>query len=368
MRQRVTLLLGIYAVMALSNAIVPVLPSFAEAAVWLQGAIYSAYFLGAFVTVLPAGILSDKIGRVPLIRIGLICTSISGLLIIFFPSALPVFVARSLEGVGAGLFVAASLSWVNSQPDHRRLSGLYIAALNLGLVTGLLGTGLLDALTGPAGGTVLFTLISVIPLVLSVFLQEAAPLSQKKGNLPLILRSYIWLYLSAVVLVGVTGVVTALYPEYTGATAAALSIQIGAMHTATIVTSLIAPRLTLEPVQTIRIAAVTMGCAVLGCYFTPLIGFFAIMAGFAVIGGVAGFAINAQLTFLAETGVQQGGVMGLFNTSTYAGLTLLPFIAGIVAQLTDFFAAFLVMALLTGAMAVTIGRCACTELPASEDG
>lgn len=368
MKQRLTLLLGIYATMALSNAIVPVLPAFAEAAVWLQGAIYSAYFLGAFVTVLPAGILSDRIGKVPLIRIGLICTSISGLIIIFFPSALPVFIARSLEGIGAGLFVAAALSWVNSQVDHRQLSGYFIASLNLGLVTGLLGTGWLDSLMGPTGGTVLFTGISVIPLLFSISIRETAAIVQKKGNLSLILRSYVWLYASAVVLVGATGVVTALYPEYTGASAAALSIQIGTMHTATIVTSLIAPRLMLLPVRTIRFAAVTMAIAVLACFFTPFIGFLAIMAGFAVIGGAAGFAINAQLAFLAGTGFQQGGVTGLFNTSTYAGLTLLPFIASVVAQLTDFFSAFLVTALLTLAMAVTIGWCTCGTPPASGGG
>ena len=47
--------------MALSNAVVPVLPDFAEGAA-LQGVVYSAYFLGAFLTVLPAGIASDRIG------------------------------------------------------------------------------------------------------------------------------------------------------------------------------------------------------------------------------------------------------------------------------------------------------------------
>ena len=40
--------------MALSNAIVPVLPSYAEGSA-LQGVIYSAYFLGAFVTTFLAG-------------------------------------------------------------------------------------------------------------------------------------------------------------------------------------------------------------------------------------------------------------------------------------------------------------------------
>jgi hypothetical protein len=42
-----TLYFGIFSMMALSNAIVPVLPAYAGSSS-LQGAIYAAYFLGAF--------------------------------------------------------------------------------------------------------------------------------------------------------------------------------------------------------------------------------------------------------------------------------------------------------------------------------
>ncbi|HQP71673.1 MAG TPA: hypothetical protein PLP90_03275 [Methanoculleus sp.] len=51
MLQRFTLLLGVFVVMALSNAVVPVLPDFAEGAA-LQCAFYSAYFLDAYTSVL----------------------------------------------------------------------------------------------------------------------------------------------------------------------------------------------------------------------------------------------------------------------------------------------------------------------------
>ena len=84
-----------------------------------------------------------------------------------------------------------------------------------------------------------------------------------------------------------------------------------------------------------------------------------------MIGGLAGFAINAQLAFLAETRLPQGAAMGLFNTSTYAGLALMPFIAGLVAQLAGFGAAFAVSAAATVLMAFTIGWCAC-KLPRAE--
>ena len=64
MRERLPIYLGIFGVMALSNAIVPVLPAFAMGAA-LQGSVYAAYFLGAFLTVIPGGLLSDRAGEDP---------------------------------------------------------------------------------------------------------------------------------------------------------------------------------------------------------------------------------------------------------------------------------------------------------------
>ena len=182
MKQRISLILGIYVVMALSNAVVPVLPRFADEAPVIQSVIFSAYFLGAFITVFPAGLLSDRIGKTPLIRTGLILTLFSGILIILFPSPLPVILARTLEGVGAGMFVACALSWVNSQEDHSRLSGFFFAALNLGLVTGLIAAGWLEKLLGFTGGIMFFTVFSVIPIVLTVSFVESESIIFKKAN------------------------------------------------------------------------------------------------------------------------------------------------------------------------------------------
>ncbi|NYT06002.1 MAG: MFS transporter [Methanomicrobiales archaeon] len=365
MRQRITLIVGIFAVMALSNAIVPVLPAFGQAAPAVQGAIFSAYFFGAFLTVLPAGMLADRIGKVPLIRAGLLLTLLSGCIMTAVPLPVPVLAARGLEGIGAGLFVASALSWVNAQRDHRLLSGYFIAALNFGLLAGLLGTGWLEAGMGATGGILLFTVLSALPLLMGIALRETENETLPPVRIVETLRDHFWLYISAVVLVGVTGVVTTLYPEFTGHDAALLSIEIGMMNTATIVTSILAPRFMLEPVRTMRISAIGMAIAVACSLAAPNAGTAAVIAAFAMIGGIAGFIINAQLAYLAATRVQQGTLMGLFNTATYAGMTLLPFTAGIIAQFAGFPAAFLVMAGCAAVMAVTIGWCRCRAVPSA---
>ena len=81
MRKVIGLCAGAFSVMALSNAIVPHLPYFAGGSA-AQGIVYSAYFFGAFIFTLPAGILSDRIGPRPLVLMGLVITLASGFLLL----------------------------------------------------------------------------------------------------------------------------------------------------------------------------------------------------------------------------------------------------------------------------------------------
>lgn len=350
MKQRLLLLLGVFAVMALSNAVVPVLPSLADGPA-LQSAIYSAYFFGAMVTVIPAGLLSDIIGRVPLLRGGLVLTAASGALILAVSDPAALIAIRAVEGIAAGLFVPAAMSWINLQPDHEQMSGNFIAALNVGLVTGLVGAGWLAASEGVLAGVVVFTVVSAVSVLASVFVGEAADSTDGSTELPPVGRDYFWLYVSAIVLVGATGVVTALYPDFTGESAATVGMQLGLMNMATIAASLAASRVHLAPIPTIRISAVVMAASVALSFFTP--------AAFVLIGGIAGVIMIAQINYLAASPGRQGAIMGLFNASSYAGMTLLPFVAGVVAEAEGFAAAFAFTAVVSALMAVTIGRCRC---------
>ncbi|UUX92153.1 MFS transporter [Methanoplanus endosymbiosus] len=360
MKERISILLGMVAVMALSNAVVPVLPFFADESPGIQGAIFSAYFFGAFLTVFPAGTLSDRIGKIPLIRAGLIMTIISGLLIYFVPVALPVVIFRFIEGIGAGMFVVCAMSWVNEQEDHKKLAGYIIAALNLGLLSGLVFAGALDPYFGATGGVAVFTVLTVIPLLIHLYAREDVTESTAPpADIMAILADYKWLYLSALILVGATGVVTALYPEFTDEAPLMLSFQIGIMNFSTIVSSVIAPKLDLKPVPVIRAGSVMMGFLVIAGYFVPEVSLIAIFSVFSMIGLIAGFIMVGQMEFLAETGYRQGTVIGLLTVSSYAGMTFLPFFAGIIAEYS-YLVSFVIVGLLAFMMSLLIGRCRCT--------
>jgi DHA1 family quinolone resistance protein-like MFS transporter len=351
MRERIPLLIAVFAVMALSNAIIPVLPTFAEESTALQGAIFAAYFFGALVTVLPAGVYSDRFGRILFIRAGIALTVLSGVLIFSVSEPFAVLGARLLEGIGAGLFIPAAMSWVNSQEDHEHLSGNFMASLNLGLVIGLFGGGWFADLMGTVrGGLLLFTLLSVVAFGLLFLLREGRLV--RTGALRLLEEglTHHWLYFSALVLLGATGVVSALYPAFNGGTPTALSLEIGLMYTATFITVLVASHSDLPAISAIRISSLLMAVGVLLCYFTPL--------GFILVGALGGVVIIAQMAFLADSGLPQGAAMGLFNISTYSGMSLLPFLAGVIVQFSgnNFLIAFAFTAALCLVVGAVIGR------------
>ncbi|MCX6697964.1 MAG: MFS transporter [Methanoregula sp.] len=358
MSVRFTLFTGIFAVMALSNAIVPVLPGYAPESTW-QGAIYSAYFLGAFVTTLPAGILSERYGRVPVIRVGLLLTVISGFLLFVIITPVSVVILRCLEGAGAGFFVAAALAQVNSGPDHARMSGIFMAMLNGGLVTGLIASGWLAVYYAqPAWGILIFSGLASIAAVTSIFISTpryTPPSDNKRVFLPL-LKKHRWLWYSSVVLIGITGVVTSLYPKFSGESPYILGAWIAGMSIATIMSVLVTSQASFSPVTAIRWSAVLMIGGVIISFVTPL--------GFVILGTLAGVVMIAQMAFLAEAKDYQGVAMGLFTTASYCGMTVLPILVGVIADWAGFFSAFCVTAILAGSVAITIGWCGCRS-PAS---
>jgi MFS family permease len=354
MKTRVSLFFGMFAVMALSNAIVPVLPVYTDSSA-VQAAIYSAYFLGAFISTLPAGILSDRYGRVIVIRTGLAITVASGFLLSVLVLPVSVIVARILEGVGAGFFVAAAMSYVNSLSDHEKMSGYLMASLNAGLVVGLICAGWLAAnFPSPASGIFLFSALVIIPLMGSLFIEEKGSVTHA-GNFATVLylvTEFRWLWYSSVILIGITGVVTSLYPKFSGYTPDSVGNWISIMSIATIAGVLVASRLSLPPVNTIRWSAILMVIGVILSYYSPLF--------FVIIGICAGVVMIAQMSFLAGVKDHQGGAMGLYSTTTYLGMSALPFVTGLIADASGFFYAFCATAFFALTVFFTIGRCECT--------
>lgn len=357
MKALITLYLGIFSVMALSNAIIPDLASYASGTA-LQGQIFSAYFLGAFLLTLPVGILSDRWGHTYFIRAGLLLTIVSGVLLLMDSSVYMTLFARLVEGVGAGLFIASAMSYINSRTDHTRSIGIFMALLNIGLIAGLIISGLASKALGyRSAGIMFFLVVSIIPFIISIlgsFDGRKAILLSSPGfpvlqNLVLNLKKYFWMWFSAVVLVGITGAVTALYPQFSGNSPETIGLQISAMNGATAIAILFVSHMKFTPIPTIQVAALISAVAVIAAYVSSW--------AFIVIGAFTGIIMIAQLAFLADAGKEQGTFMGLFNTSSYLGMTIIPFFITFIAEHLGFLTAFLITGSFCIIVAGTIGLC-----------
>jgi MFS family permease len=339
--------------MALSNAIVPVLPAFATTSSW-SGAIYAAYFLGATISTLPSGYLSDRYGRLAMMRTALIVTVLTGVILCVTTAAVPALLARFVEGIGAGLFIAPALSLVNAEENHARLSGYFMALMNGGLVLGLVIAGELAKLfSEPAAGIIFFTALTVIPAITSLLTRDlhAPAVPSTERDLPAFLslvREYRWIWYSSIVLIGITGVVTSLYPKFSGASSEILGLWIAGMSIATILAVLVISRFPFDEILAIRVSAVLMVMGVMTSFFSPV--------GFLVLGFLAGVVMIAQMGFLARIREHQGMAMGMFSTMSYLGMAILPFIAGLVADGASFFVAFCVTALAAATVVVAVRR------------
>ena len=350
---KITLLLGAFSAMAFSNALVPVLAEIAPDAS-VQGLLYAAYFFGAFATVFPVGWLSDKTGRAPLLKIGLFGTFASAILLFaVYPNLTLSVVFRALEGIFTGVFAAAAFSYVNSQTDHLKLSGLYIALMNIGMVAGLVISGFL-AVLHPYAGVLFFGILCGIAAVASLFFRDA---NETKGALSpaetiSVARYHLWLWIGIFMFTGVTGVVTSTYPELSGLSADLTGILTGLMSVATAVTVFVTSRFVIrDSLAVVRFAAICLALVLPLVIYSPL--------GIILVGAVYGVINAAVMDYIASTNRPQGVMNGLFLFIQYGGMWFLPVVAGFLAVPAGYLAVFLICGLLCLAAGLLIVRCPC---------
>ncbi len=128
------------------GAVVPVLPLYArtfDVPLSAIGLTIAAYGLARFLVGLPAGLVSDKLGRRHALAIGGLITVAGNLLCAVAPSYLPFLMARFVAGFGAGFVITASQILLAdiSTPDRRGrimavYSGVFAFAVGMGPLPG----------------------------------------------------------------------------------------------------------------------------------------------------------------------------------------------------------------------------------------
>ncbi|HII79608.1 MAG TPA: MFS transporter [Methanosarcina sp.] len=354
--------IAVFAIMGLSNAVIPILP---ELATGYQGTygelasslLFSGYFMGALATMLPFGILADKLGNLRLIALGIIFTVISGLIIFYSENLWVLAISRFIEGAACGAFFPAAYSTLSRCKDPRRCLGEFTFLSNAALATGALFSGMLADIF-LKGAVLIFTFIALLSEIPLLYRRKELINPRKTGEKPdllpgpdslkahfkhssrgvteLISRHNSGIWLSSFLLNGAIGVLIAYYPDYSLEILSKVQLgsAIASLYVCAMITSFLIGRFKVTEKTIIRI----------GLAFSAFGAFFAVknpFLGFSSLGGGSGIAAVGFALAVARMDADRGLAMGLFNTTIYAGLSLFPIAAGLLTKVLSFEELFL---------------------------
>ncbi|WP_216896079.1 MFS transporter [Nocardia alni] len=142
--------------------------------------------IGQMVGLILLAPIADRVGRLALIRIGIIVFSVGAMATYFVPSLATLSICRFVAGVGIGAAVPNIFALAAEYaPTHRKSTVSAIVLLGItggGMFTGLLATGIVSAY----GGAMLMVLAGVVPLVILLltwpFLPESVEFLASKGR------------------------------------------------------------------------------------------------------------------------------------------------------------------------------------------
>lgn len=113
---------------------------------FVSGLIIATFALVSLCLNIPSGIISDIVGRKPLIVIGLLLYAVAAVLFPFSGNTYDWIFVRALQGAGAGLFfpaIAALLADVTSHEERGHALSVYNIGLGVGLAAGPISGGFL---------------------------------------------------------------------------------------------------------------------------------------------------------------------------------------------------------------------------------
>jgi MFS family permease len=189
--------------------------------------IFAIYAFGVIAGLILFGNLSDRLGRKPVLLLGLLLSATSALLFLLAGSLAPIYAGRIVSGLSAGIFTGTATAYViDLAPAGRHLVASFVAVFaNLGgLGTGTLLSGLLaqwapDALRTPFGVDLGLVVVAVAGLLLAPETVTRGGFSfrlQRLGVPAEVAGVFVRASLAGVAAFAVSGVFSSVAPEFLG--------------------------------------------------------------------------------------------------------------------------------------------------------
>lgn len=339
-KKRLIIYATVFLIMGMSNSLIPVLPEISASANVVSGSLkytllFSGYFAGALLTMMPSGFLSDKYNKIRIIMLSIALTLFSGIILILADNIYMLISARLTEGIACGIFVPSAYSLLSEFEKKGRYIGEFNFLLNAGLAAGILVSSFL-ANRSVKGALIVFTLLAAL-LLFCLSPQSLAKNHEKKvraGRVHILWevkkaltkvsdKNYIRTWITAFMIFGVTGVMLAFYSDYSKdfLSKQELGIVITLLYASSMAGNIIAGRINMSFRTIISTGIILTAFGILLSISHPY-------TGFILIGIGSGTVMTGLPIAVSYIPLERGIAMGFFSTCTYAGLAFMPVIAG----------------------------------------
>ncbi|MHC1600418.1 MAG: MFS transporter [Candidatus Methanospirareceae archaeon] len=362
------------------TVIAPLLGAWVEASetpFFMAALIFSAFTIVSTPLNIPGGVMSDKLGRKPLITVGLLLYAVASLLFPFSTDPYDWIFVRALQGAGAGLFfpaITALLAEVTSSEERGHTMSVYNIGLGVGLAAGPASGGILFDRYGifmPFFVCVAFALLSIILVLL--FIQEPKiRVERKVVGLSLSEQGKKALTLSCVMIffgMGVAAIMGALFSPFAFAPQN-LRLSAGIIGTILSVMFMVFAALQVGFSRLMKNTGEIMlsiaglflcACGLLMLYFATTI-FELVIMSFLLGAGLGAITLGTlTLASKAAGGGEQeqeskGKVMGIYYTVFYAGMGGIPLLCGALSEIFGARLLFLAYAVLLLIVVMVVWR------------
>jgi MFS transporter, DHA1 family, solute carrier family 18 (vesicular amine transporter), member 1/2 len=380
--RRITLAVGLlmFVDAALYLAVIPLLPRYVERfglSTFEAGVVVAAYPVSVPLVSLGCIVLVPRVGAKRITIFSAALMSVSTVIFAWAPSAAVLVAARLVQGFASGSIWTGSMAWVtdNAPPGRRgRESGIVMGMLSAGSVAG----PAVGALAAWAGQGLAFGLVAAVSL-LGVVLAALAPSGRVAGTperlgqalAGAIRQSAMRAALALTVIDVLTfGAVDVLVPVHLGAGGTSVGViaaALGAGAALGAVTGPIAGRV-VDRVGAQPVGLVAAVCIVAIPVVLALEPATSVQLAILVIGGPL-FALEGSAIFpLASAGADAAGVAhvaatGLMGVVWAGGFTVVPVLAGAIAQSASTTIAYLVIAALSVPILAILKRAVASPVP-----